>query len=150
MDSAASPGVAAGDRDVLAASTRLRVRKDAPCLKLLVRFADLRRPWTSDLREGPRPVELYAAGSTVVKIARVACGDFDAYASPYLRPYEWDVCAGDLVVCEAGGAFTDLEGHRHAYNAQDLRRRKGTLASNGQCHEELRRRILKALGEDSC
>lgn len=47
-------------------------------------------------------------GSAALDLADVACGRFDAFWEFRLAP--WDVAAGILIVREAGGAVTDLEG----------------------------------------
>jgi myo-inositol-1(or 4)-monophosphatase len=47
-------------------------------------------------------------GSAALDLADVACGRFDAFWELRLAP--WDVAAGILLVREAGGVVTDLEG----------------------------------------
>ena len=54
-------------------------------------------------------------GSIAWKLACIACGDGDLNISMAPKN-EWDVCAGDLLVREAGGVYTDFEGARRAYN----------------------------------
>lgn len=48
------------------------------------------------------------AGSAALDLADVACGRFDAFWELGLAP--WDVAAGILLIREAGGVVTDLEG----------------------------------------
>lgn len=48
------------------------------------------------------------AGAAALDLADVACGRFDAFWELSLAP--WDVAAGLLLVREAGGLATDLEG----------------------------------------
>jgi myo-inositol-1(or 4)-monophosphatase len=48
------------------------------------------------------------AGSAALDLADVACGRFDAFWELTLSP--WDVAAGILLIREAGGVVTDLEG----------------------------------------
>ncbi|MDQ6872961.1 MAG: inositol monophosphatase [Gemmatimonadota bacterium] len=48
------------------------------------------------------------AGSAALDLCNVACGRFDAFWELTLAP--WDVAAGTLMVQEAGGIVTDLEG----------------------------------------
>ena len=62
--------------------------------------------------------ELRPLGSIAWKLACIACGDGDLNVS--LAPKnEWDVCAGDLLVSEAGGIFTAFDGSRRRYNQAD-------------------------------
>jgi myo-inositol-1(or 4)-monophosphatase len=48
------------------------------------------------------------AGSAALDLAAVACGRFDAFWELMLAP--WDMAAGTLLVREAGGVVTDLDG----------------------------------------
>jgi myo-inositol-1(or 4)-monophosphatase len=48
------------------------------------------------------------AGAAALDLASVACGRFDAFWELTLAP--WDVAAGILLVKEAGGVVTDLDG----------------------------------------
>jgi myo-inositol-1(or 4)-monophosphatase len=49
------------------------------------------------------------AGSAALDLSNVACGRFDAFWELVLAP--WDVAAGILMVQEAGGVVSDLEGN---------------------------------------
>ena len=49
------------------------------------------------------------AGSAALDLSNVACGRFDAFWELVLAP--WDVAAGILIVQEAGGVVTDLDGN---------------------------------------
>jgi len=49
------------------------------------------------------------AGSAALDLSNVACGRFDAFWELVLAP--WDIAAGVLMVQEAGGIVTDLDGN---------------------------------------
>jgi myo-inositol-1(or 4)-monophosphatase len=49
------------------------------------------------------------AGSAALDLSNVACGRFDAFWELVLAP--WDVAAGLLMVQEAGGVVTDIDGN---------------------------------------
>jgi myo-inositol-1(or 4)-monophosphatase len=51
---------------------------------------------------------LRRAGAASLDLCDVACGRFDAFWELQLAP--WDVAAGILIIREAGGVITDLEG----------------------------------------
>jgi len=72
-----------------------------------------------------------------VKLMAVARGALDAVVSFTPAEREWDTCAPEVIVREAGGAYTDLDGNQLAYNQPDTARRRGTLVSNGACHAAL-------------
>ena len=61
--------------------------------------------------------ELRPVGSIAWKLACVACADGDLNISVAPKN-EWDVCAGDLLVREAGGVYVDFEGHPRIYNQE--------------------------------
>jgi myo-inositol-1(or 4)-monophosphatase len=74
-------------------------------------------------------------GSTAYKLARIAAGAGDIFLSRGPKS-EWDLCAGALIVEEAGGRATDLHGAPLRYNRPDARVR-GFLATNCLVHAEL-------------
>ena len=67
-------------------------------------------------------------GSAALNLAFVACGRVDGCWSKNL--HSWDIVAGSLLVEEAGGKVTNLEGLD--YNLEST-----LIASNGLIHEEL-------------
>jgi myo-inositol-1(or 4)-monophosphatase len=71
--------------------------------------------------------ELRPVGSIAWKLACVACGDADLNISVAPKN-EWDVCAGDLLVREAGGIYVDFEGATRRYNQRDPLIDKGMAA----------------------
>ena len=87
-----------------------------------------------ELLKPARVVETYSGG---VKLAMVARGEVDVYPNTYETFYDWDICAGHVLVTEAGGTVTDLAGREIVYQAADFSQRKGLLATNGQGHAEV-------------
>jgi myo-inositol-1(or 4)-monophosphatase len=61
--------------------------------------------------------EIRPVGSIAWKLACVACGDGDLNISVAPKN-EWDVCAGDLLVREAGGRYVDFDGAKRGYNQE--------------------------------
>lgn len=78
-------------------------------------------------------VETYSAG---VKLAQVARGETDVYLGDYLTLKDWDVCAGHVLVTEAGGRVTSVDGDPIEYEGtgRSLKGR-GLLATNGALHD---------------
>ncbi|HEV8584372.1 MAG TPA: inositol monophosphatase family protein [Methylomirabilota bacterium] len=68
-------------------------------------------------------------GSAVLDLAYVACGRFDGFWELSLGP--WDVAAGGLLVEEAGGTLTGIDGGPMDVDAPTL------VASNGAIHQEI-------------
>lgn len=65
-------------------------------------------------------------GSAALDLCYVACGRFDGFWEQQLKP--WDVAAGALIVTEAGGRVTGMDGSPFDLAAGHL------IASNGAVH----------------
>lgn len=78
-------------------------------------------------------VENEIVGSIAYKLARVAAGQADATWSRGPKN-EWDVCAGALMVVEAGGACVDLDDKDLFFN-RPRPKVNGVIADNGKIHE---------------
>jgi 3'(2'), 5'-bisphosphate nucleotidase len=86
-----------------------------------------------------RVVESYSAG---IKLALVARGEADLYLNTYDAFHDWDICAGHLLVEEAGGKVTGLAGQELRYGLPGAWQRNGLLATNGLLQEA----ALQAIG----
>ncbi len=84
---------------------------------------------------------LYPLGSTTYKLAKLAEGAADVFLSRGPKS-EWDVCAGGLLVEEAGGRATDLRGEALRYNGLDPRV-YGILAAPPALHARVLRRVAE-------
>ncbi len=76
---------------------------------------------------------LRRAGAAALDLADVACGRFDAFWELSLS--SWDVAAGILLIREAGGVVTDLEGNEKTVS------HGGLVAGNPVMHSWLRDRL---------
>jgi myo-inositol-1(or 4)-monophosphatase len=68
-------------------------------------------------------------GSAAIDFCYVASGVFDAFWEVHLNP--WDVCAGKLLVEEAGGIVTNFKNESIDIYSKQF------LASNVKVHEEM-------------
>ena len=73
--------------------------------------------------------DLRRLGSASLDLCYVAKGTFDGYYEMNLRP--WDVSAGVLILSEAGGVVTNINGGEY-----NLFEDKYLVASNGKIHNE--------------
>ena len=72
-------------------------------------------------------LELRAIGSVAYKLGLTAAGRADIFAS--LRPKnEWDICAGNCIINEAGGKLIDLYGNQRKYNLRNTLIEPGLIA----------------------
>ena len=109
----------------------IRQASVADAVVLVSRSEDQRGEWD---RFKDR-VHVRLTGSVAYKLAELAAGNGDATFT--LTPKnEWDICAGSLLVEEAGGRVTDLEGKPLVWN-QPKTLRPGMIASNGVLHAGL-------------
>lgn len=74
-------------------------------------------------------------GSAALHLAWIACGRLSGYFEPDLN--SWDTAAGAVILREAGGRISDLDGSEFQLTTRPI------LASNGHTHEA----ILKVLQE---
>jgi len=76
-------------------------------------------------------------GSAALSLAHIAAGSLDVMFEKILQP--WDFAAGSLILEEAGGKLTDLEGR-----PLDCCAKTSVLATNGAVHEEALKIIRQA------
>jgi 3'(2'), 5'-bisphosphate nucleotidase len=68
------------------------------------------------------------SGSVGIKCALIAEGECDLYAHPVPYMGEWDTCAPEVILREAGGSVTDCTGTPLRYNKPEPRQPLGILA----------------------
>ncbi len=124
-----------------AAPRRLRV-SETPFSALRMAVA---KPWRGRrvelIRQELGIAQILPMGSVSLKLAMIAAGEADLYVNPSGHLAEWDTCAGELILDEAGGMISDLEGRPLIYNRQEVCHTGGVLASHGRCHPDLLRGI---------
>ena len=74
-------------------------------------------------------IDIRNFGAAIYNLWLIATGKCDGYV--ILSTHEWDVAAGFLLVEEAGGRITDLEGKRRKLTHDKF------IVSNGKVHREL-------------
>ena len=86
-------------------------------------------------------------GSVGIKIGLLVEQQCDVYIHLSSRTKQWDTCAPQLVLTEAGGRVTDLFGLPLNYNVPDVNNRNGLVASNGAAHELIIETLAPLLAE---
>ncbi|MBI3440815.1 MAG: inositol monophosphatase [Proteobacteria bacterium] len=84
----------------------------------------------------PEGCSVRCMGSACLDLAYVAAGRFDAFCEPRLMP--WDIAAGSLLVKEAGGYISEMDGGKNVVYG------KGVVAANPALHTELIKNINKS------
>ena len=75
-------------------------------------------------------------GSVGLKVVLVARGDCDLYLATTVSK-EWDICAPQVLLMEAGGVLTNLCGEPLVYNKPDVTEWRGLIGSNGLAHAQI-------------
>lgn len=78
-------------------------------------------------------------GAAALDMCAVACGRFDGFWEFGLK--SWDTAAGTILVREAGGVVTDVDGNPYQPGARVV------VASNGKIHGEMREIIERVSGQ---
>ncbi len=76
--------------------------------------------------------ERVVCGSAGLKLCKIAEGVADLNINPSDKTWEWDVCAADIILKEAGGVLTDTKGQGFVYNKKDPRNLNGYVAGSSE------------------
>jgi 3'(2'), 5'-bisphosphate nucleotidase len=88
-----------------------------------------------------------SVGSVGLKIGLIGRRKADWYVHPNPGTKEWDTCAPEIILREAGGVMTDCWNRPLPYNQPDIIRRFGLLASNGAAHAHVAEVVSDVLDE---
>jgi 3'(2'), 5'-bisphosphate nucleotidase len=86
-------------------------------------------------------------GSVGVKVGLIIEQQSDVYIHLSPRTKQWDTCAPEVILREAGGRFSDLFGEPLGYNQVDVQNRNGLVASNGAAHARIIEKLAPLLKE---
>jgi 3'(2'), 5'-bisphosphate nucleotidase len=86
-------------------------------------------------------------GSVGVKVGLIVEQLCDLYVHLSPRTKQWDTCAPEIVLREAGGEISDLFGGPLRYNVPEVQNRNGLVASNGVAHEAVIEQLKPLLME---
>lgn len=113
---------------------RVSRRRELQGAKLMVKPRVLARP---DWARAWPPVRTGSTGSLALRLCHVATGSYDG-AIALGDKADWDLSAGDLIVHEAGGRVSDLEGMLLGYGP-GRPGRGGFLAAGADLYDEILR-----------
>jgi 3'(2'), 5'-bisphosphate nucleotidase len=93
------------------------------------------------MRERLAIQDVKPSGSVGIKCALIAEGDRDLYVHPVSHLMEWDTCAAETLLREAGGKVTDCRGAPLVYNKPDPSQPHGIVACVAEIHADIMARI---------
>ena len=86
-------------------------------------------------------------GSVGIKIGLLIEQQCDVYIHLSSRTKQWDTCAPEVILTEAGGRLSDLFGYPLNYNVPDVQNRNGLVASNNVSHDQIIEMLAPLLNE---
>ncbi|MFH1917042.1 MAG: 3'(2'),5'-bisphosphate nucleotidase CysQ [Nanoarchaeota archaeon] len=85
--------------------------------------------------------KLIPIGGFGLRACEIAEGHADCFILFSKKSSEWDSCASEIILTEAGGRMTDTHGNTLKYNTPETSNKHGVVASNGILHGEILLRI---------
>jgi 3'(2'), 5'-bisphosphate nucleotidase len=76
-------------------------------------------------------------GSVGIKVGLIVEQQCDLYIHLSPRTKQWDTCAPEVILNEAGGRITDLFGKPLRYNHTEVQNHNGVVATNGVAHRKV-------------
>jgi 3'(2'), 5'-bisphosphate nucleotidase len=86
-------------------------------------------------------------GSVGVKVGLIVEQLCDLYVHLSPRTKQWDTCAPEIILREAGGEISDLFGGPLRYNVPEVQNRNGLVATNGLAHKDVIKQLKPLLME---
>ena len=125
---------------------RVSEKSDLQCMRLAASRSH-RSPRMDVVVKALEISEEVNRGSVGVKVGLIVECQCDLYVHLSPRTKQWDTCAPEAILAEAGGCLTDLFGYPLNYNAPEVQNRNGIVASNGKAHELIIKRLEPLLKE---
>lgn len=76
-------------------------------------------------------------GSVGIKVGLIIERQCDLYIHLSPRTKQWDTCAPEVILTEAGGEMSDLFGLPIEYNSPEVQNQNGLVATNRVAHQEI-------------
>ena len=71
-----------------------------------------------------------------LKVTEIASGNAEIYLTTTNKMKQWDTCASNCIISEAGGKMTDISGNELSYNTEIVNHENGILVTNGLIHQD--------------
>ena len=71
-----------------------------------------------------------------LKVTEIASGKAEVFVTTTNKMKQWDTCASNCIISEAGGKMTDISGKEMTYNTESVQHENGILVTNGLIHQD--------------
>ncbi len=88
-------------------------------------------------------ISKFTSRGSSLKAIDICSGKAELYFTLTSKIKQWDTCASNCLVTEAGGKITDMNGNLLKYNTEILNHENGILVTNGIIHDEIVNRYKK-------
>ena len=127
---------------------RLRVSGESELPRMrLAESRSHRGPWMDAVVRALGVRAEVRSHSVGIKVGLLVERQAELYIHMSEKTKQWDTCAPEVVLAEAGGRMTDLWGEPLLYNTPDVLNRNGLVASNGAAHARVIERLRPLLDE---
>ena len=127
-------------------SLRVSGRADLSAMRIAVSRSH-RSPRMNEVIRSLGIREEVRSGSVGIKIGLIIENTCDLYVHLSPKSKQWDTCAPEAILREAGGTLTDIFGKPYRYNTADVWNHNGIVATNGAAHTEVIERLAPVLTE---
>ena len=80
-------------------------------------------------------VEKFSERGSSLKVIDVCSGTAELYFTMTNKIKQWDTCASNCLIVEAGGKMTDMLGNKLEYNTENIYHKNGILVTNSIIHD---------------
>ena len=88
-------------------------------------------------------VEKFSERGSSLKVTDICSGTAELYFTMTNKIKQWDTCASNCLIIEAGGKMTDMLGNELEYNTEDIYHKNGILVTNGMIHDIITNRYAE-------
>ena len=80
-------------------------------------------------------VEKFSERGSSLKVTDICSGTAELYFTMTNKIKQWDTCASNCLIIEAGGKMTDMLGNKLEYNTENIYHKNGILVTNSIIHD---------------
>ena len=88
-------------------------------------------------------VEKFSERGSSLKVTDICSGTAELYFTMTNKIKQWDTCASNRLIIEAGGRMTDMFGNKLEYNTKNIYHKNGILVTNGIIHDVIINRYIE-------